>query len=331
MLSLSSTAIADAAACLKRYQYHFVDRIVPKPAFISKPVRRGIWLHRGLQDLHTGTDWQKTLVALYGWAEKHGVPTDDCQEIYDEARLLLHGYEAYYGKSDWTPIATETQYAGVFGDVELRATIDFLGKTRYGAATLVEYKSTGDIPPSSWRAVDPQTALQAVLLAMSGVQIDGTLFDYIKTTPSVPRITNDGKFYANSGVTTSAHFKEAMNKLVGQGVVGKEGGELPADLNGYLNDQKSKLVDDSKFYQRFYTQRETPLLRETMADIGGVAASVQHAHKTGHYPRNLNVFTCRFCPYNEVCVTEYVKGDVSRVLREERFQIDDGTREGAAV
>lgn len=329
MLSLSSTGIADAAACLKRYQYHFVDKLVPKPAFISKPIRRGIWAHRGLQDIHTGEEWQKSLVALYGWAERHGVPAEQCQEIYDETYLLLAGYEHRWGKSKWTPIATEQQYGVMIGGVELRATVDFVGQTEYGMS-VVEYKTTSDIPPSSWRAVDPQTALQTVLLAANGITVDGILFDYIDTTPKVPRVTNDGKFHASSGVTTTAHFRKAMNALMAKTMPNDEDRGDP-QINTYLNDQKAKLVDDAKFYQRFWTARELPLLRETMADIGGIVGTVQQAHERGHYPRNLNVFTCRFCPYNELCVTEYVKGGVSKVLREERYDIDTGVREGAAV
>lgn len=317
MLSLSSTAISDAATCLKKYEDHFEDRIVPRPEKISRAIRRGIWLHRCLQDHHTGKDWQKSLARLLGQALNWHLDEEAMQEIYDECRLLMISYQHYYTEPLGEPVADEQEYRWTFGGVELRATVDLAVRDARGDVWIVEHKSTADIPPASWRAVDPQTALQTVLMLANGIPVKGVLFNYIDTTPKVPRITSKGQFHGATGVTTSAHFGEAATALL----------QVNDDVD-YLNEQRAALVDDAKFFQRYYAEKQPEILRETMRDIAGIADRVTRAKAAGHFPRSFNVFSCKSCFYFNLCVTEYVSGQRSDVIRNEQYQHDDGYREG---
>src|SRR3954468_10067534 len=104
-LSLSTTGISDAASCLHKYEQHFVDRLIPLPTKISRAMRRGIWLHRCLQDHHCGRDWSLSLTALEDQATGWGV--EDAGEIADECLLYMRAYTQFYARDNWKVIADE--------------------------------------------------------------------------------------------------------------------------------------------------------------------------------------------------------------------------------
>lgn len=235
--------------------------------------------------------------------------------IAEEVGLLMTAYVHHYRGDVFTVLGAEQEYRGQFGNVELRATVDMVIKTPEGAA-IVEHKSTSEIPPAAWRAVDPQTALQAMLMAKEGLIVDGVMFNYLDTTAKVPRITSKDVFHGSTGITTSAHFDWAAKDI-----------QHPAP--GYVDDMRTQLVDDERFFQRFYAKRESALLIQTMRDIAGIADAISRAMIAGHFPRSYSVFNCkRGCPYFNLCTTEYVKGGKSEVLRETEYAHDTGYREG---
>ena len=337
-LSISSTGLSDAATCLAKYRYHLVDHLISRPENISKPIRRGIWLHRCLQDHHCGRDWQKSLARLMGQALEWKLDADAMQEIYDECRLLMLSYVGFWRDDNWKIVADEQEYRATFGDVELRATIDTAVRIPGHGLVIVEHKSTSDIPPAAWRAVDPQTALQIILMGANGLRVDEVLFNYIDTSPKVPRVTEKRAFHASTGVTTTAHFDQAAAELDAK--IRRFAADLSApatvfdpDYETYVKDKRAEYVNDEKFFQRYYVKREPALLRETLLDVRGLVDRIQRAEAMGHYPRSLNVFTCKSCFYNHaaLCPTEYVKGAPSEVLRTEQFQLDTGYREGNVV
>ena len=324
-LSLSTTGFGDASLCLKKYQYHFVDHLVPRPRSITKPMRRGIWAHRCLQDYHSGKDWRVSLEGLMTWAIQRGVDSESVDSIAAETTALMLGYIAHWSADNWTPLYSEHMFTArgklpTGEDVEIRATVDLIADIPGQGRFLVEHKTTASIPPSSWRCVDPQTALQWVTATQNGVQLDGILFNYLLTTPpSVPRIKKDGEFYANTAVTTGEAYVEAIHRLTDEQFTAKA---------AYYEQMNSELVDDGKFYQRHYTFRGEQIA-ETGRDVQATIENILHARQTGHYPRSFHIMSCqRFCPYGELCVTEYMTGKKAETMREEMYMIDDGTREG---
>ena len=63
-LSLSSSAYRDASNCLKRYQYRWLDNLVPVPRDAKPALRRGIWLHRTLELHDLGEPWEAELARM---------------------------------------------------------------------------------------------------------------------------------------------------------------------------------------------------------------------------------------------------------------------------
>lgn len=315
---LSSTIYADASQCLKKFEYRWRDKLVPAPKNVNTRMRAGIWIHKCLEEYHQGHNWVSALVDMVEWASSHGVDEEKVQEIYAEVKDIMQGYIDFYrDKPLGTVLAAEYPVVYDFGNgAGIRATVDLIVQNAEGV-WIVEHKSTSEIPPASWRSVDPQTALQFWLCHATGqFKPDGIIFNYLLTKkPAEPRWKKDGTLYANATPTTSAAFNRGLQAL---------GYERPVGHN--LTD-RAALVNDALFYRRFPVMRPEDNVRSTMQDIIATLRDVRAAEAAGWYRRSFHVLTCRrFCPYAELCVHEMSIGKESSTLRSELFQIDTGEK-----
>lgn len=318
---LSSTMYADYSQCLKRGSYRWVDKLVKRPQNVSVPLRRGIWLHRCLEDYHGGRDYLGSIHEMQAWGADHGVDPEKLQEIADECDRIMRGYIDFWPANSWQTLGSEIPIVLDTGDGNgIRATIDVAVKWR-GEHWLVEHKSTGEIPPASWRSVDPQTALQYWLCHTVKPVIGGEvflpvgiIFNYLLTEkPSIPRWKKDGTLYANCKPTTRAAFDQGWAAAP----------VTPVDAKA----DYAKLVNDDLFYRRFPVQRPEGNVQESMRDIIATLRDIRTAEQYGHYRRSFHVLTCRrFCPYADICIHEYILGQKSEVMRNELYMLDDGTR-----
>lgn len=318
---LSSTMYADASMCLKRFEYRWVDQLVRRPQHVGAALRRGIWLHKCLEEYHGGRDWLLALRDMMTWAAEHGVDSDKAFDIAREVEDIMRGYIDFWPSDYWQVLGSEVPIVLETGpDSGLRATIDKGVKWR-GEHWLAEHKSTGEIPPASWRSVDPQTALQYWLCHQVKPVIGGEvflpvgiIFDYLLTEkPSVPRWKKDGELYANCVPTTKAAFERGVQQTQW----------TPRNVEA----DRQRLVNDSLFYRRFPVQRPEGNVQETMGDIIATLRDIRTAEQFGRYRRSFHVLTCRrFCPYSDICIHEYMLGQKSEVMRNELYMLDDGSR-----
>lgn len=329
MYTLSTTAYGQASSCLRKYQYAQVDKLVPKYDLLAPNIRKGIWMHALLAAYHNGGDVTQELTRLVDWATSNGIAAEKIEEASLFCSNLIGQYTDYYEDPSrlekWEVISTEYPYTLELPKigVTLRATVDMVIKNNRGIF-IVEHKTTSDIPNPNWRAVDPQTMLQLILVQKAGIQVDGVLFNYLLTKePPVPRVTKDGLFYKTELTTTTAAFEKAWPEVRAKwkGTFG--------EMEKYKDEEMARMVNDSAWFQRYYVFRPDEALVETLKDVAGVIRMVKQAEEAGHYPRNFHIITCqRFCSYSELCVTEYIHGRKAEGLRQEMFQIDDGSREG---
>ena len=91
MLSLSTTAILDASSCLKRYQYHWVERLVPKPALVRHPLRRGSDSRLLAALPRRRRAWLDVLDALVAWAFAQGVDGEEINALKAEVEQVDGG------------------------------------------------------------------------------------------------------------------------------------------------------------------------------------------------------------------------------------------------
>jgi hypothetical protein len=326
-LELGTTLFNDGAICPKRYDYHANLKLVPKARNIRRPLRRGIWVHSCLEHASKGGLWEDRLAQLVDWANEHDIPEEDYEPIHQETMDIMMGYSAYWSRFPHLkpePIIAEQALTAYIKslDVTLSATVDLLAKYK-GHTVLWEYKSTMHIPPANWRAIDPQTAIQYIVAKANGIQIDGIVFDYLLTQPPpIPQVLKDGTISKRAITTTSVIFDRTA-----QGLDILPKASAP-ERDEYLAAQRVRLVSDEKFYQRYEVFRPESYIKETAKDIAGVVAHLRLCQERGHWPRAFHPVMCtRMCQYSELCSLEYMSGKPS-LMREEEFDLDDGTREG---
>lgn len=326
--TLSTTAYADASACLRRFYYAHVARLVPKPSSTARSIRIGLWLHKAIADSYRGADWRKSLDDLALWCLERNVPGEEVRRVQEECVEILEGYFSYWRSKgdDWEILAVEEPlYVYVRKDLRLRATVDAVIRNRYGV-WVVEHKSTAEIPPASWRAVDPQTAIQYLAAVASGYKVDGFLFDYILTkVPPIPHVKEDGRFTTRNVITTSRAFAAAEQACRARWKGDEE------DLESYLSQARAAMVADGQFYQRHYVVRPEEHILETMRDVSATVRAIEDSERSGHWRRSFHVVSCRrFCRYGALCMSEYVGGGPNSAMRESNFTVenDESTREG---
>lgn len=325
-MKLSTTTVSTASRCLKKYEYRYKDGLIPKAANVSLAMRKGTWIHKALEEFSLGRGWKATVDAFYQWAMENGVKPEDITETVMTLELVIPAYIQHWQKNGklWETVSTEQKMEVEIKGHQFQATIDLLVKEN-DKLWIVERKSTTAIPRASWRAVDPQTAMQLALCQIKQLPVEGIIFDYILMPgPKEPRIKKDGRFYANTSTTTRAMFDLAKAKSVATWI--GEAGEM----HQYHTEQLGLLVDDSKFFQRYHVLRPWDLVKQTFRDISHLITAIEFAEKEGYYRRSLDPFSCRqFCQYNELCVQEYSMGKIAPYIREELFDVDheDARRE----
>ena len=315
-LALGTSAFSDAARCLKRYEYRWVDLLVPKPRDVRPVIRRGIWIHRCLQLADQGKPWDTELEDMADWAIDQGVDPESAMETRREVRELVEDYHAYWSGHEeapgpWTLAGTEVPVSWhPKPNLHLTATIDVLKLDKAGRLWIWERKSTQEIPDSDWRSVDPQTMLQFVLARQMGMDIAGIVFDYICTRPGrVPRVTQRGQLYqSDENMQTRARqfaVAEAEMRKHGQG-------------DTYIDLFRSRIVSDAAWFQRYVTFRPDDNAVATLKDLAQITRYLKSAYESGYFPRSVNVLDCRlFCPYGKLCMAEYRLGHQSEAYRDE--------------
>lgn len=340
---LSTTAFNDAAACLKRYHYRWVEHLIPRPSEVKSVMRRGTWIHRCLELTDKGKAWLPELDAMAQWALDNNVPEEDVQSTYNEVRSIVFDYIAYWEGHEEYPgpyetIATEIPFTWTPRKGRtIKATLDRIVKDKRGRLWVWERKSTGEIPPSTWRAVDPQTLFQLVVAKQEGYDVRGVVFDYVLTEPGpAMRVKQDGRFYAglDEKSVTSRAFAEA-EQLVRERWKATDSKGKPVDTwpsaDAYLNAMRVRMVNDGRWFQRYVVERPQEAVMETMKDVAEVMKHIKQAQESGHWPRSLNVFTCRrFCQYahGDLCLLEYQTGRPSYATRQEFYVIEDADTRG---
>lgn len=325
MITLSTTAFNAFSTCPKKYQYAHVDRIVPKPHSVKGVMRRGSWIHAALEEYHRGGQWQLELSRRGEWLQQQGIDEDSIAALHQEVDLIMRGYIDYWilhGTTHKTlAVEKRLDHTTKSGDL-LSATIDQIFEDRDGI-WIREHKSTSEIPPASWRAIDPQTMIQFIVARANGFNVTGIEFNYLWTkVPSRPRIKKNGEFYADAekGVTTSLVWDEMIGEHTR---VAQAAGWSAEQIAAYQQEWRQKLVNDGAFYQRFRVDRPVANARETVRDIQSVLRGIHEAEASDYYRRAFHVTSCRrFCSYANLCSLEYVSGRRADEVRATEFVQD---------
>jgi PD-(D/E)XK nuclease superfamily len=313
-ISLSTSAFNDAARCLKRYEYRWVEGLVPPPKDVRPVLRRGVWVHRALELIDQGLPWTEELDRLEQWALYHEVDANQVMAMRQEVDELVQDYVRFWDSHDdelgpWKTTDTEVHLTWEpRAGITLSATIDKLATDKRGRTWIWERKTTQDIPDSDWRTVDPQTMLQYMIARENGIPVSGVLFDYVLTRPSPSlRVKKNGELYAGDDEKAVRVRHIPVEEMYAKGA--------SAEYVAYV---LTRCAADAQWFQRYPTFRPDDNVSLTIKDVVEMIRRIWEAETRGYYARSINLLDCRlFCPYGRLCMREYQLGRPSPALREE--------------
>lgn len=203
--------------------YKYVLRLKPKS--ISKPLRRGTWLHALLETYYNGDDWEaehqkyvKEFSRLFD-EEKESLGNLP-QEMHDLMTSYLWNYsDPQYKEYQWKVHETEVKLTAEMPNGHLfRGVIDAIVEDDFGL-WLADHKTHKRLPDWNYRMLDEQSAMYIWLARQNDIPVRGFIWNYLTTEAiSTPKVLKSGAtFYAKdfSAVNTDyPTFARAVKKAM---------------------------------------------------------------------------------------------------------------------
>jgi RecB family exonuclease len=308
--------------CPRQTMYKYVDRL--KPRALSKPLKRGTWIHSLLETHYTGGDWEDTHKKLT--AKFNGLFVEEQEHLGDlprEIKRLMNSYFWHYrDDQDWIVHETEFTIETELPNGELyRGRVDNLIENDFGLY-VVDHKSHKSLPNLNDRLLDPQSVLYIWAARRVGIPVKGFIWNYIRTdAPKDLRFKLDGGLYAKQGDTD---YPTAYRSIKKQGHDPRSDEWRP-----YL-----KRLQAMRF-QPGATQMSPFFLRHTLekdeAMIDRAVAEVLHTvERMGDYDfehrdsveRVVDRSCAWMCGFQNLCITDLMGGN-SDLVKKQSFKIGD--------
>lgn len=205
--------------------FKYVLRLKAK-AQLSKPLRRGTWLH-ALIEAHDTPGMDVDAV--------HAAYTKDFGKLFDEERMalgdmpteimqLFNSYRWHYGDPaykdyNWIVHDTELKLTAEMPNGHLfRGVVDAVVEDEFGL-WLVDRKTHKRLPDWNFRMMDEQSAMYIWAARENDIPVHGFIWDYLTTEAiSTPKVLKNGRtFYAkdyNAVNTDYPTFARAVKKAL---------------------------------------------------------------------------------------------------------------------
>ena len=303
--TFSQSKIKAFRRCRKIYDYKYNQGLTRRtaPATLS----RGVTFHEMLDAPVMGKDWREPLERYR--QEYQGLWSDETEnysspEELESLYLRYHKHWAndgldYRGLSE---IPIETTHRGI----KFKGIIDKLPRDQMGRIWLMDHKTHKILPDEDARFSDIQTVLYYWALREEGEQVDGVMWDYIRTKPpAVPETLKSGGLSKRANIDTD--YDTYLGEIQRLGL-------NPADYQDIL----TKLKQGKKvFFQRVKlpTPSET-LVSSVVNDFFDTAEQILEATT---FERNMTR-DCKSCSYYQLCSAE-VRGLDSEFIKRQLFTV----------
>lgn len=312
--------------CPKQADYKYAQRL--KPKVLGKPLKRGTWMHLLLEEHHQGRDWRLMHEEL---SKKFSQLFDEEKDYYgdlpNECRQLMEGYIWHYKDDPWTVLEIEFTVETEFPDGTLyRGKVDALVENQFGL-WLVDHKTHGTLPNSSFRAKDAQSALYLWACRRNRIPVQGFIWNYLKTkAPSKPRLLKDGsRLSTKLGDTTYLTYVRELKKFKEE-----QGYRISRANVEYANRLKAQRYvpgepQTSPFFQRVVLEKDNAMLRR-VAKENFRTSKHMHSYDFTSDPESVErnaSRNCDFdCSYKDLCEVELIGGN-DQYLRKQMFRVGD--------
>lgn len=304
--------------CPKQTQYKYAMRLQPKVS--SKPLTRGTWIHKLLEEHYKGNDWR----------EEHQRQCARFEELFDEERDelgdlpreilgIMEAYFWHYKEHDWKVLETEFTLETKWPDGSIyRAKIDLLVEDQYGL-WIVDHKTHKRLPDLGYRILDAQSGLYVWAARRNGLAVQGHIWNYLVAhAPNKPALNKDGTLSRRKVNTDYVTMLRAL----------KEYGLDPRDFAHQLRMLKSRQYrwgepQTSPFFRRDVLEKSPAMLKQ-------IAQEAYHTTKRmDAYPwdrpemvERVPDRSCAFsCSFTDLCSLELFGGNTASLLK--RFKVGD--------
>lgn len=334
------------AGCKKATQYKYVDRLKKRLANErDKPLRRGTWMHLLFQEYYAGRDWKAMHTKL---SQQFGQLFDEEREALGdlprECAQLMRSYLWHYGanKDDpmhgWDVLEVEKTLECAWpdapdGDRIYRGRVDLLVRDEFGL-WIVDHKTHKTLPDTTFRLLDPQSALYIWAAWENGLEVRGFIWNYVRTkVPTVPTLAYEGK--ANERLSVAAIDTDYPTYYLGLKALGRLDDPVGRAKLRELRSHRYEFgkVQTSTFFRREILEKDEAMVARV---VGAAMRSrdAMHAYDFGvtHPTKGDNYIResverstgrpCQWCDYKDLCTTDLFGGN-SRLIRKQQFRVGD--------
>jgi hypothetical protein len=291
----------------------------------KRPLERGKWVHELLDAYYTGVDWKEVHHRnSLKFQELFDEEKEDLGNLPEECGRLMRSYLWHYGADPahgWKVIESEFVIETTFPDGSIyRGKVDLLVEDQYGL-WIVDHKTHENLPSLTFRLLDAQSGLYLWAARRSGMDIQGFIWNYIRTKPpTVPQLVDKGRRLSVRKIDTDyPTMYRALKKYELNMAPYRE--RLLGLQRQRWNPDK---VQTSGFFQRHTLEKDNPMLKR-------IASEAYHTHRRMHRYDFSNrdavervvERSCEWmCSYNKLCTTELFGGNPANIRRQQ-FAVGD--------
>ncbi len=317
--------IQTARRCMNMTRYKYAERLKPKRVTARMlPLKRGTWVHDLLEHHYRGESW----------IERHHVLTAQFNKLFDEEReslgdlptecaRLMRSYLWHYGanKADpfhgWDVHDTELTLECPWPDGNgiYRCRLDILFEDQFGL-WVGDHKTHKTLPSMSFRLRDHASALYIWCAKMNGLDVNGFLWNYIRTKPpTVPAQVYVGT--KREGLSTRAIDTDYPTMHRAITAYGYNHADYREPLLALKRDRwRPGVPQTSPFFRWNTLEKDDDMLARVVASAMRTRDRI-HGYVYDDTTERTTDRSCDWmCDFKELCETELFGGNVAHVRRQ---------------
>lgn len=318
--------------------YKYVLRLKPKS--VSKPLRRGTWLHALLEHYYNGDDWEAIHQAYT--KQFHMLFDEEKMELGDMPNEILNlflSYRWHYGDPQykdyqWTVHDTELKLTAEMPNGHLfRGVVDAVVEDEFGL-WLVDHKTHKRLPDWNFRMMDEQSAMYIWAARENDIPVHGFIWNYLTTEAiTTPKVLKSGKsFYAKDFSSVNTDYptfaravKKAQKDYPGVFIAEPEEKQRVRDRLAQLKAMRwaPDNQNGSPYFRRDIIEKTDaqiqrvlkPFMRTSERMHGYDWSDPEAIEDSADFVKG---FTCN---YKDLHISDLVSGD-SSMLQHQNYQVD---------
>lgn len=302
------------------YKYH--DSLAPRT--LSKPLKRGTWIHALLEAEYSGADWKEMHRHL---SEKFAMLLDEEKDALGdlpfEMLKLMRSYLWHYrNDADWTVHEVEFKLeAELPNGIQWQGKSDMLVEDDYGL-WVVDHKSNQVIPSHTHRVLDMQSVLYLWACHQNNIPVKGFIWNYLRTNgPKPVNLTLAGNLRKNQGATD---FPTAVLDLKRQGINWKEDERVKPFVENLARSRfKEGREQNSPFFIRTVMEKNDDMVNRVLREASHTAERfMAYPFEDRDAVERVQEKSCDWCGFRNLCTTELIGGNTSILIRKEYTKED---------